>query len=44
MEIILMPMHDEHKKRASRNYALAAVLGALVFLFFCITLANLGVI
>jgi len=39
-----MPLHDEHKKRAGRNYALAAVLGALVVLFFFITLAKLGVI
>ena len=39
-----MPLHDEHKKRAGRNIALAAVLGALVVLFFFITLAKLGVI
>jgi hypothetical protein len=39
-----MPLHDEHKKRAGRNYVLAAILGGLVFLFFCITLAKLGVI
>lgn len=39
-----MPLHDEHKKRAGRNYALAAVLGCMVVLFFCITLVKLGVI
>ena len=39
-----MPLHDEHKKRAGRNYALAAVLGGLVLLFFIITLVKLEVI
>lgn len=39
-----MPLHDEHKKRAGRNFVLAGVLGGLVILFFCITLAKLGVI
>jgi hypothetical protein len=39
-----MPLHDEHKKRAGRNYALAAILGGLVLLFFIITLVKLGVI
>lgn len=39
-----MPLHKEHKKRAGRNYVLAAVLGGLVILFFFVTLAKLGVI
>jgi len=39
-----MPIHDEHKKRAGRNYVLAGILGGLVTLFFFITLAKLGVI
>ena len=39
-----MPLHEEHKKRAGRNYALAAILGGLAILFFCITLAKLGII
>tara|TARA_B100001939_G_scaffold315424_1_gene300610 strand:- start:7335 stop:7454 length:120 start_codon:yes stop_codon:yes gene_type:complete len=39
-----MPLHEEHKKRAGRNYALAAVLLALVVLFFLLTLAKLNVI
>ncbi len=39
-----MPLHDEHKKRAGRNYALAAILGGLVLLFFIITLVKLEVI
>lgn len=39
-----MPLHEEHKKRAGRNYALAGVLGFMVILFFFVTLAKLGVI
>lgn len=39
-----MPLHEEHKKRKGRNYALAGVLVALVVLFFITTLAKLGVI
>ena len=39
-----MPLHDEHKKRAGRNFTLAAVLGGLVLLFFIITLVKLEVI
>lgn len=39
-----MPLHDEHKKRKGRNYALGGVLLALVVLFFVLTLAKLGVI
>lgn len=38
-----MPLHEEHKKRAGRNYALAAILGGLVILFFVVTLVKLGV-
>jgi len=36
-----MPLSDEHKKRRGRNYALAAVLVALVVLFFFITIAKM---
>ncbi|PCI44350.1 MAG: hypothetical protein COB49_11240 [Alphaproteobacteria bacterium] len=39
-----MPLHEEHKKRAGRNYALAAVLLATITLFFVVTLVKLGVI
>ena len=39
-----MPLHEEHKKRAGRNYTMAAILGGLVLLFFVITLVKLGVI
>lgn len=39
-----MPLHEEHKKRAGRNYALAGILVAFVVLFFFVTLAKLGVI
>ncbi|VAW07479.1 hypothetical protein MNBD_ALPHA01-1028 [hydrothermal vent metagenome] len=39
-----MPLHEEHKKRAGRNYALGAALLAFVLLFFFITLAKLNVI
>ncbi len=39
-----MPLHKEHKKRAGRNFALAAILGGLVLLFFIITLVKLGVV
>lgn len=38
-----MPFHEEHKKRAGRNYALAAVLLAMIVLFFVITLVKLEV-
>ena len=37
-----MPLSEEHKKRRGRNYALAAVLIALIVLFFMITLAKMG--
>jgi hypothetical protein len=39
-----MPLHEEHKKRAGRNYALGGILLGLVVLFFVITLVKLGVI
>ncbi len=39
-----MPLSDEHKKRAGRNYTLAGVLLAFVVLFFLLTLAKLNVI
>jgi len=39
-----MPLHEEHKKRAGRNYALAGILLALVVLFFVATLAKMSVI
>ncbi len=39
-----MPLHEEHKKRAGRNYTMAGILLALVVLFFFVTLAKLGVI
>ncbi len=39
-----MPLHEEHKKRAGRNYAMAGILLALVILFFMVTLAKLNVI
>jgi hypothetical protein len=37
-----VPISDEHKKRRGRNIALALVLGALVVLFFVITIVRLG--
>lgn len=36
-----MPLHDEHKRRRARNIALAVVLGALVVLFYFITIAKM---
>ncbi|VAX03110.1 hypothetical protein MNBD_ALPHA03-1401 [hydrothermal vent metagenome] len=39
-----MPLHEEHKKRAGRNYALGGILLALVALFFFVTLAKMNVI
>ncbi len=38
-----MPLHEEHKKRAGRNYALAGVLLGMVALFFVVTLVKYGV-
>ena len=37
-----MPWHPLHRRRLRRNIALAASLGALVALFFLLTLAKLG--
>lgn len=39
-----MPLHEEHKKRAGRNYALAGILLSMVLLFFVVTLVKLNVI
>lgn len=39
-----MPLHEEHKKRAGRNYALAGILVTLIVLFFVVTLVKLNVI
>ena len=39
-----MPLHEEHKKRASRNYVLAGILLGMVTLFFVVTLVKLGMI
>ena len=39
-----MPLHEEHKKRAGRNYALAGILLGMIVLFFVVTLVKLGVI
>ena len=39
-----MPLHEEHKKRAGRNYALGGILLALVVLFFVVTLVKMSVI
>ncbi len=39
-----MPLHEEHKKRAGRNYALAGILLAMIVLFFVVTLVKLNVI
>lgn len=39
-----MPLHEEHKKRAGRNYALAGILVGMVVLFFVVTLVKLNVI
>jgi hypothetical protein len=37
-----MPLHEEHKRRRARNLALGLTLGALVVLFFLITLAKMA--
>ncbi len=37
-----MPLHPEPQRRKARNIALAAALGALVVLFFLITIAKLS--
>ena len=36
-----MPLHDEHKRRRARNFALGGVLLALVVLFYFITIAKM---
>ncbi|WP_330891924.1 hypothetical protein [Ferrovibrio sp.] len=36
-----MPLHDHHKRRRARNYALGGVLLALVILFYLITIAKM---
>ncbi|MFN4309280.1 MAG: hypothetical protein ACK4FK_01710 [Ferrovibrio sp.] len=36
-----VPLHDEHKRRRARNIALGLVLGALVVLFYFITIAKM---
>ena len=40
--MMVMPLHDEHRRRRLRNVALAVTLGALVLLFFLITIAKLS--
>ena len=37
-----MPLHPVHRRQRWKNIALAVSLGALVVLFFLITLAKLG--
>jgi hypothetical protein len=37
-----VPQNDEHKRRRARNIALALVLGALVILFYLITIAKMA--
>ncbi len=37
-----MPLSDEHKKKRGRNIALALVLGAMVVLFFTVTMVRIG--
>ncbi len=37
-----MPPHPLHRRQKIKNIALAVTLGALVVLFFLITLAKLG--
>jgi hypothetical protein len=36
-----MPLGEEHKKKRSRNYALAGVLLAIVVIFFVVTIVKL---
>lgn len=40
--MIAMAQRDEHKRRRARNIALAAVLFALVVLFYAITIVRMG--
>ncbi|MGB0920099.1 MAG: hypothetical protein ACPG1C_02135 [Alphaproteobacteria bacterium] len=37
-----MPITDEHKKKKGRNVTLALILGALVVLFFTVTMVKIG--
>lgn len=37
-----MPISEEHKKKRGRNIALALVLGAMVVLFFTVTVVRIG--
>ncbi len=37
-----MPLHEQHRRRRGKNLALALGLGALVVLFFAITIAKMG--
>ena len=37
-----MPLHDEHRRRHSRNIALAVALSALVVLFYLITMVKMA--
>lgn len=37
-----MPLSDQHKKKRSRNVALALALGAMVVLFFTVTMVKIG--
>lgn len=37
-----MPITEEHRRRRSKNLALAWFLGFLVVLFFLVTLAKMG--
>ncbi|MAU40769.1 MAG: hypothetical protein CMF31_04020 [Kordiimonas sp.] len=39
-----MPLSEEHKKRAGRNYALALALAGFVALIFIVSLAKFNVI
>ena len=36
-----MPLHDEHRRKRGRNYALAAVLLFLVVLFFVVSIVKM---
>ncbi len=37
-----MPLHDEHRRRRGRNIALGIALGALVVLFYLITMVKMS--
>ena len=40
--VTAMPLHPRHRKVRGRNVALGLALGALVVLFFMITLVKMG--